>query len=84
MSGARPAAFLDRDGVLNIDHGYVHRIDELDIVPGAGEAVRLLNDAGYLVIVVTNQSGVARGLYGEDDVRRFNDELAARLATRLQ
>ena len=80
MSGARPAAFLDRDGVLNIDHGYVHRIDELDIVPGAGEAVRLLNDAGYLVFVVTNQSGVARGLYGEDDVRRFNDELAARLA----
>jgi len=80
VSGARPAAFLDRDGVLNLDHGYVHRIDELDIVPGAGEAVRLLNDAGYLVVVVTNQSGVARGLYGEDDVRRFNDELAARLA----
>lgn len=80
MSGARPAAFLDRDGVLNIDHGYVHRIDTLDVVDGAAEAVRLLNEAGYLVIVVTNQSGVARGLYGEDDVTRFNAELARRLA----
>lgn len=80
MSGARPAAFLDRDGVLNVDHGYVHRLDELDLVPGAADAVRLLNNAGYLVIVVTNQSGVARGRYGEDAVRRFNDELAKRLA----
>lgn len=80
MSGARPAAFLDRDGVLNVDHGYVHRLDELDLVPGAAEAVRLMNDAGYLVIVVTNQSGVARGRYSENDVRRFNDELAKRLA----
>jgi D-glycero-D-manno-heptose 1,7-bisphosphate phosphatase len=79
VSGPRPAAFLDRDGVLNIDHGYTHRLDELDIVPGADEAVRLLNDAGYLVVVVTNQSGVARGLYGEDEVRRFNEELAKRL-----
>ena len=80
MTGPRPAAFLDRDGVLNIDHGYVYRLDALDVIPGAGEAVRLLNDAGYLVIVVTNQSGVARGFYGEDDVARFNDELSRRRA----
>jgi len=79
VSAARPAAFLDRDGVLNIDHGYVHRLADMDIVAGAGEAVRLLNEAGYLVIVVTNQSGVARGLYGEKDVERFNGELAKRL-----
>ena len=80
MTGPRPAAFLDRDGGLNIDHGYVYRLDALDVIPGAGEAVRLLNDAGYLVIGVTNQSGVARGFYGEDDVARFNDELSRRLA----
>jgi len=80
MTAARGAAFLDRDGVLNVDHGYVHRPESLALVPGAAEAVRLLNEAGRLVIVVTNQSGVARGLYGEDDVNRFNDELARRLA----
>ena len=77
---ARAAAFLDRDGVLNVDHGYVHRLDALDLIPGAADAVRLLNEAGYLVIVVTNQSGVARGYYVEADVARFNEELARRLA----
>jgi len=79
LSAARPAAFLDRDGVLNVDHGYVYRLDALALIPGAAEAVRLLNEAGYLVIVVTNQSGVARGFYGEDDVARFNAALAQRL-----
>ena len=80
MSEARPAAFLDRDGVLNVDHGYVHRLEQLDLIPGAAEAVRLLNQAGFLTIVVTNQSGIARGYYGEDDVKRFNDEVRRRLA----
>jgi D-glycero-D-manno-heptose 1,7-bisphosphate phosphatase len=80
VSGARPAAFLDRDGVLNIDHGYVDRFEELDLVHGAVDAVQLLNKAGCLVLVVTNQSGVARGRYTEDDVKRFNDELSNRLA----
>jgi D-glycero-D-manno-heptose 1,7-bisphosphate phosphatase len=80
MSEARPAAFLDRDGVLNVDHGYVHRLDQLDLIAGAAEAVRLLNEAGFLAIVVTNQSGVARGLYGEDDVKRFNTALRQQFA----
>src|SRR6185437_6610767 len=68
----RPAAFLDRDGVLNLDRGYTHRPKELEWIDGAPEAVRLLKAAGYLVIVVTNQSGVARGFYDEDAVRRFH------------
>lgn len=68
----RPAAFLDRDGVLNIDRGYVHRPEDLEWVPGAPEAVRSLNEAGYFVLVITNQSGVARGYYDEAAVRRFH------------
>ena len=77
---ARPVAFLDRDGVLNVDHGYVHRPDELEWVNDAPAAVRLLNEAGFTVIVVTNQSGVARGIYDEATVRRFHDHMQGVLA----
>jgi len=68
----RPAAFLDRDGVLNIDHGYAHRPDQIEWIEGAAEAVRILNEAEYYVLVVTNQSGVARGLYDEAAVRSLH------------
>ncbi len=78
--GKRPAAFLDRDGVLNLDKGYTYRPDDLVVIPGAAEAVRLLNEAGYYVFVVTNQSGVARGLYTMAEVEVFNDRLRDRLA----
>ena len=60
---SRPAAFLDRDGVINVDHGYVFEPAELEFTPTAIEAIRLLNEADYPVLVVTNQSGVARGMY---------------------
>jgi D,D-heptose 1,7-bisphosphate phosphatase len=76
----RPAAFLDRDGVLNVDHGYVHRPDQIDWIPGAIAAVRSLNDLGYRVVVVTNQAGVAHGHYEEEAVHVLHawmrDELA--------
>ncbi|MBS0535987.1 MAG: HAD family hydrolase [Proteobacteria bacterium] len=82
MTAPRPAAFLDRDGVLNVDRDYVHRIEQLEWIEGAADAVKLLNDAGYLVIVVTNQSGVARGYYEESAVgilhAHMQDWLAAR------
>ena len=63
---SKPAAFLDRDGVLNIDYGYVHTRENFDWISGAKEAIKYLNDKGYLVILVTNQSGIGRGYFTEN------------------
>ena len=76
----RKAAFLDRDGVINIDHAYVHKIEEFDWVPGVLEAARALSEAGYLLVVVTNQSGIGRGYYDEAAFTRLTDWMKARFA----
>jgi D-glycero-D-manno-heptose 1,7-bisphosphate phosphatase len=75
------AVFVDRDGVITEDPPhYAHRIDQVRIIPGSGEAIRLLNEGGYLVIVVSNQSGIARGYYQERDVALFNEEMERQLS----
>lgn len=67
----RPALFLDRDGVINIDHGYVHRPEQCEFVPGIFDMVRAFTGRGYLPVIVTNQAGIGRGLYGEEDFHAF-------------
>ena len=78
----RRAAFLDRDGTLMEDSGFIGSPERVQLLEGAAEALALLEAAGYERIVVTNQSGVARGFYGEPDVLRVNAELYDRLAAR--
>ncbi len=63
----RPALFLDRDGVINREINYLHRIKDFIFLPGVFETCRLFQEAGFAVIVVTNQSGIARGYYTEED-----------------
>jgi D-glycero-D-manno-heptose 1,7-bisphosphate phosphatase len=76
----RPALFLDRDGVLNEDHGFVYRWEDFRWIPGAREVVAAFNRAGWLVIVVTNQSGVGRGFYSEDAVNALHARMSEDLA----
>ncbi len=72
----RPALFLDRDGVINVDHGYVGSVERFTFIPGALAAIRAATDAGWHVFIVTNQSGVARGYYDEAAVQTLHTWLA--------
>ncbi|MEI6856886.1 D-glycero-beta-D-manno-heptose 1,7-bisphosphate 7-phosphatase [Psychrilyobacter sp.] len=67
--------FLDRDGNINVEKDYLHKIEEFEFIDGAKEAIKIFNDLGYLVVVVTNQSGVARGYYDENSVKALHDYL---------
>ena len=76
------AVFFDRDGVLNVDRGYIYRREELGWMPGAIETIKMLNERGYFVFVVTNQSGIARGFFQEDDVYQFHSYMAEEVEKR--
>ena len=72
----RPGILLDRDGTIIVDHGYVGSVDRVEFIDGAPDAIARFNRAGIPVAVVTNQAGVARGLYGIDDVARVHQHIA--------
>jgi D-glycero-D-manno-heptose 1,7-bisphosphate phosphatase len=76
----RPAVFFDRDGVINRDVGYVGSVDRFTLIEGAAEALRACRETGLLVFVVTNQSGVARGYFGEAAVGALHAHMRAELA----
>jgi len=74
------AVFLDRDGVINEDTGFPHKIEDLCLLPGVIEALQQLQCMGFLLFFVTNQSGIGRGYYSVADFNRFNNEIIQRLA----
>ena len=80
MTTTRKAAFLDRDGVVNREVGYLHRWEDFEFLPGVLDAMRRLHDAGYALVIVTNQSGIARGYYTEADYQALTAQLRAALA----
>ncbi len=77
---ARPAAFIDRDGVINVERGYVHRIEDFTLLPGVTDGLHRLAAQGYALVVVTNQAGIAKGLYDEAAYRRLTLHMCGVLA----
>lgn len=76
MSGEKkPVVFLDRDGTLNVEIGYIRKVDDLQLIEGAGQAVKKLNDKGVAAVLVTNQTGAARGYYSETHIHSLNERL---------
>jgi len=81
----KAALFLDRDGVINVDHGYVHRPENFEFLPGIFDLIRMARDLGYKIIVITNQAGIGRGYYTEAQFhtltqwmrQRFEDQNAS-------
>jgi len=74
------ALFLDRDGVINIDHGYTYKISDLNLLDGVVEGLQAISHLDYKIFIITNQSGIARGLFGIDDLHFFMDHLLKILA----
>lgn len=86
LPGSRPAAFLDRDGTIIEDPGYLDDPEQVQLIPHAASAIRRLNEAGWTVVVITNQSGIARGYYTEADyeaVRAKVDDLLTQQGARI-
>jgi D-glycero-D-manno-heptose 1,7-bisphosphate phosphatase len=78
-AGKHRAVFLDRDGVINEDHGYVGQVERFHIFPFTGSALQLLVQKGFLLVVVTNQSGIARGYYTMEDTERLHQILETQM-----
>lgn len=69
------AVFLDRDGTINVDYGYVHEYEKFDFIDGVTDTLKALQQAGYLLIIITNQSGIARGYYTEEDLNELHKKV---------
>lgn len=82
MANTVPAIFLDRDGTMNVDHGYVHEIDNFQFIDGAIDAMRELKKMGFALVMVTNQSGIARGIFNEDTFMQLTEWMDWSLADR--
>ena len=80
MTTLRPAAFLDRDGVINVERDYVYRIEDFELLPGVVDALAQLQRTGYALVVITNQGGIGLGLYTEADMQRLHVHLRGLLA----
>ena len=80
MPAPRPALFLDRDGVINVDHNFVYRVEDFEWIEGARETIARFNAMDWLVFVVTNQSGIARGYYTEEQMQTLHDWITVELA----
>lgn len=63
----KKAVFLDRDGTINVDKHYLYKIEDFELLPGTIEALKIIQEKGFMIIIITNQSGIARGKYSEDD-----------------
>jgi D-glycero-D-manno-heptose 1,7-bisphosphate phosphatase len=73
------AIFLDRDGTINVEKNYLYKIEDFEFLPGAVNALKQLQRAGFVLIIVTNQSGIARGYYTENDFQQLNDWMVTKL-----
>ena len=82
MAKSVPAIFLDRDGTINVDHGYVHEIDNFEFIDGVIDAMRELKKMGFALVVVTNQSGIARGKFTEAQFETLTEWMDWSLADR--
>lgn len=73
------AIFLDRDGTINVEKNYLYKIEDFEFLPGVVDALKQLQQAGYMLIIITNQSGIARGYYTEKDFLKLNDWMVTQL-----
>ena len=79
LNNMKPAVFLDRDGTINVEKNHLYKPGDWEWIPGAREAIKGFNELGFAVIVVTNQSGIARGMYNAEDVNRLHSFVDSQL-----